>query len=833
MVNTADPPHLQPAWLNAQCPREGRYVLGPLLGRGGMGDVHEAWDVVLCRTVALKILKNIEPAALIRFMHEAQIHARVVHPNICRIYDVDNYEGTLRVAMQLIRGPNLEQACRELTVQEVVGILALVAQAVHLVHRLNLIHRDLKPSNILLERYAGGPWIPYVCDFGLAMALDEPPLTYSHGVLGTPAYMAPEQFNGERNRISAATDVFALGGTLHFALTGRPPAPAFGARHANVNDPAITRDLRLVIGKCLEPDPENRYPTASALAEDLCRYLEGSPIRATVRNPLFRRKLRRARPYLLAGAAGALVAAGWWIHVGRLQDRAQSQRALAQSLVQGMEAMVEGYQMELTRPVHDLHPTLALIRRHQDLVQARLGDLDPDWRGQGYFALGTASYLLGQYPRAEGELELAWKGGCQTMMVAILLAHAVLENDRAAAEATPDPGRPSRPPDLRNRQAQDRLRQMMGQNLDFFPGAETLLAHLSKDPARAIAASRAARLAAPWRFEVASMESEDLQDLAQRNLEAGDLAQAKARLEEALEAARRGLAIAPSAPGLHHAYLQAALRLAALERENGPPPLASLAKLQDACDRALILDPERPCFQDDWLTLRWLKARCLADQGQDPEPELTAAQTFLATRARRPLAPALQADRMVVAWLRAERDLDRGLDPGPDLDAALSHPVHTPGRCRDFYWDLQVCKARAEAARNLDPRPTLDALQESLRPWLQQGPSWPLAEAGCEAWLVRADWEAGHRLNPAASIRNALALAEAARGQAPDSASANALEGLALVRELRAFPQERPRLLPQARESLRLARAQAPNGRLQARLQRDLRGWSEAGPGPR
>jgi serine/threonine-protein kinase len=796
-----------------------------------MGEVHEAWDVVLCRTVALKVLKNIEPAALIRFMHEAQMHARVVHPNICRIYDVDNYEGTLRVAMQLVRGPNLEQACRELTVQEGVGILILVAQAVHVVHRLNLIHRDLKPSNILLERCAEGPWIPYVCDFGLAMALDDPPLTYSHGVLGTPAYMAPEQFQGERSRISPATDVFALGGTLHFALTGRPPAPPYGVRHANVNDPAIPRDLRLIIGKCLEPDPENRYPTASALAEDMCRYLEGSPIRATVRNPVFRRRLRRAKPYLLAAAAGVLVAAGGWIHVGRLQERAQAQRILAQSLILDLQAMVGGYQLELTRPVHDLHPTLALIRRHQELFRAKLRDLDPEWRGQGYYALGAASCLLGQYSWAEGELGLAWNGGCQNVTVAALLAQAVLENDRATAGATLDPGRQARPPDLRDRQAQDRLRQVMGQNLDFFPGAETLMARLSKDPARAIAASRAVRLVAPWRFQAARMESEDLQDLAQQNLEAGGLAHAKEYLRQALEAAQEGLAIAPSYPGLHHAYLRAALRLAALEREDGPPPLASLARLKDACDRARILDPDRTDLQDDWLALRWLNAQCLADQGQDPEPELTAAQRFLATRALQPLAPALQADRMVVAWLKAERDLDRGLDPGPDLDPALSQPVHTPGWSRDYYWDLQICKARAEAARNLDPRPTLDALQESLRPWLQEGPSWPLEEAACQAWLVRADWETAHRLDPGASIRNARVLAETACGQGPDSASAHALEGLALVRELRAFPRERSLLVPRAWESLRLALALAPKGRLQACLQRELRGGLRGRPG--
>ena len=178
---------LQPAWLHAQCPREGRYVIGPMLGRGGMGDVHEAWDVVLCRTVALKVLKAIEPAALIRFMHEAQIHARVVHPNICRVYDVDNFQGSLRVAMQLVRGPNLEQVRSELSLMEVAAIMTLVAQAVHMVHRLNLVHRDLKPSNILLERSAEGEWVPYVCDFGLAVALDEPALTFTHGVIGTPA----------------------------------------------------------------------------------------------------------------------------------------------------------------------------------------------------------------------------------------------------------------------------------------------------------------------------------------------------------------------------------------------------------------------------------------------------------------------------------------------------------------------------------------------------------------------------------------------------------------------------------------------------------------------
>jgi serine/threonine-protein kinase len=129
----------------------GRYVLGPILGQGGAGEVREAWDVVLCRTVALKVLRKMEPVGLIRFMHEAQIQSRIVHPNICRIYDVDNGGGVPKISMQLVRGPTLAQVAQQLTVKEVVTLLARVAEAIHAAHRVQLIHRDLKPSNILLE----------------------------------------------------------------------------------------------------------------------------------------------------------------------------------------------------------------------------------------------------------------------------------------------------------------------------------------------------------------------------------------------------------------------------------------------------------------------------------------------------------------------------------------------------------------------------------------------------------------------------------------------------------------------------------------------------------
>jgi len=215
---------LQPAWLEGQGRKEGRYVIGPLLGHGAMGEVYEAWDIVLARPVALKILQDLEPAAMIRFMNEAQLQARLDYPNICKIYDVDASNGTPRIAMQLIRGPNLEDAAEDLSLEEVVSILAQVAEAVHGAHLVNLIHRDIKPSNILLRWKENQGWVPFICDFGLAMALDGPSVTQPLAMTGTPAYMAPEQVRGDRSLVGPPTDVYGIGSTLYFALVGRPPA---------------------------------------------------------------------------------------------------------------------------------------------------------------------------------------------------------------------------------------------------------------------------------------------------------------------------------------------------------------------------------------------------------------------------------------------------------------------------------------------------------------------------------------------------------------------------------------------------------------------------------
>jgi eukaryotic-like serine/threonine-protein kinase len=297
-------PSSRPPWA-LEGRRLGRYRLGPSLGRGGMGEVFEAWDTLLSRPVAVKTLNVPHPAAILRFMKEAQLQARVSHPNVCRIFDVEIADSVPVIAMQLVRGPSLYHVAPDLSLEEAVEILATVAQAMHAAHRVNLIHRDLKPSNILMERSPAGAWVPYVADFGLAKDLEDEGLTQTQGVLGTPTYMAPEQRRGEAALVGPQTDIYALGATLCAVLNldRRNPVRAVNGTTGSYGETGplprwsgIPRPLRTILRRCLEERPRDRYPTAAALAEDLRRFLDGEPLAAEHRG-----WLRRARGILWRG----------------------------------------------------------------------------------------------------------------------------------------------------------------------------------------------------------------------------------------------------------------------------------------------------------------------------------------------------------------------------------------------------------------------------------------------------------------------------------------------------------------------------------------------------
>ncbi len=304
--------------------RFGPYQLLDRIGVGGMGEVYKAQDTRLCRLIALKVIRGLGSCGgegHERFRREAMAVGRLNHPNIVQIHDVGEAEGRPFFALELVAGGSLADRIRggPLPPGEAARVVRTLAEAMHFAHERGIIHRDLKPSNVLMT--AEG--VLKIADFGLAKHLaQESALTQSGAVMGTPAYMSPEQAAGDIRAIGPPADVYALGAILYDCLTGRPPFRGGAAaqtlmqvlRHEVVPpsrlNPRVPRDLETICLKCLEKDPQRRYPSARDLADDLDRFLKADPIQARPARTWERasRFLRRHPAAVLALVLGLLLA---------------------------------------------------------------------------------------------------------------------------------------------------------------------------------------------------------------------------------------------------------------------------------------------------------------------------------------------------------------------------------------------------------------------------------------------------------------------------------------------------------------------------------------------
>jgi WD40 repeat protein/tRNA A-37 threonylcarbamoyl transferase component Bud32 len=298
----------------------GPYDLIEPIGRGGMGVVYKARHRRLDRLVALKMIRLGALASeddIRRFRNEADAIAHLDHPHIVPIHDVDEQDGSLFFTMPLLPA-SLDRDLGRFREDHraAARLVAALARALHHAHQRGILHRDVKPSNVLLVESGRS----VLADFGLARRMDrEATLTETGAILGTPAFLSPEQASGTGPALTVAADIYGLGAVLYAILCGRPPHSGGGALEilARVRDrdpvppsrldPRVDRDLEAICLKCLEKEPSRRYGSAEAMAEDLERWLEGKPIVARPPGRLGRGWRWCRRNALAAGMAAALV----------------------------------------------------------------------------------------------------------------------------------------------------------------------------------------------------------------------------------------------------------------------------------------------------------------------------------------------------------------------------------------------------------------------------------------------------------------------------------------------------------------------------------------------
>jgi eukaryotic-like serine/threonine-protein kinase len=351
-----DPPGLRLAMYSRQDTLIGPYRLAELIGRGGMGAVYRAerWDGEYEKQVAVKVIQSVVPTEEIRrrFLEERQILAGLDHPNLARLLDGGTTaSGEPYIVMEYVDGLPVTGFALGLPVRDRLRLFLRICAAVDYAHRRLVVHRDIKPANILVTKEGE----PKLLDFGIAKALDVLPETAETVLALTPQYAAPEQIR--RRPVTTATDVYSLGVVLYELLAGHPPYETAGKGMDEVvrlvceaEPPAIATvdaDLTAILRKATEKDPDARYPSAAALAEDIERYLGGHPVAARRGCAWYATRkyiARHRRAMVLAGLCGcALMGAGgivlWQARVAK--QRFDMVRALAGAVIFEMHDAIE------------------------------------------------------------------------------------------------------------------------------------------------------------------------------------------------------------------------------------------------------------------------------------------------------------------------------------------------------------------------------------------------------------------------------------------------------------------------------------------------------------
>lgn len=770
-----------------------RYSVERFLGSGGMGSVYLAFDPQLDRHVALKFLHFNDPTLVVRFQREARAQARVENPNICQIYEVGEVEGRPYIAMQYVDGRSLSELRGRLSTETAARLVRDVARAVHSAHKTGLIHRDLKPANILVSRDDNGDLHPYVVDFGLAQDQDEAGLTRTGLISGTPAYVSPEQARGAP--LDRRSDVYSLGVALYELLTESPPfvgPSAAGTLVQVIQDepeplrkrkPSIPRDLETIVLKCLEKEPERRYDSARALADELDRWLEGDPIEARPAGLLYRagKRLRKNRALAGAAALALLVFAVMAFAVVRTRWQAAERAELAQRFGQRVKEMEASLRYAALLPRHDVTATKQRLRRELETIRGEMRRLGPLADGPGHYALGQGHLALHEDELAREHLERAWKAGERTPEVAAALGRvfgSFLEKNLA------NPGPAADPEQVRRRFRDPALSYLKEAARDPEHASLYLLGLIAYYEGRygeAVARSRQAYRETPWLYEAAEIEARVYMRQADDAAQA-DRREAALRLyDRAGEVYRALLAVVPSDGPLYAAECRRRTRRIQLVLKDADLSDEPLRESLRPCDLALEVDPELSEVHTFRAGVRWAQGERKLRYGGDPQPDLAAAigearqAIGLNPRDASAYNYVAIAHRLLASW-----QLSRGLDPADALRQALQaseEAVRLDPELATHHNSLALaCMAVAQdqKRRGIDPRPMLQRAVASYGRALRINPAYLPSRTNLgAAWNHTAEAEMERGQDPTQSLEKAIAEFQRAAELNPDSDAAH------------------------------------------------------------
>lgn len=672
------------------------------VGRGSSGRVYRAFDPARGCDVAIKVVPCTTPEWLARAHREAQLQARIEHPNIARVYGFGERDGEFCLVMQYIDGAPADEACRHLSLVQIAGVIAKVAGALDAAHQAGLVHRDIKPGNVMVARDSNGEPVPYVVDFGLARDLSAEGLTETGAMLGTPGYMAPEQVRGEHHRVDARSDVFGLGALAYALFTG---APAFAGQSSAERVLAVARGsvrtqtpayrslplaLRAVLARCLQARPQDRYPSALALAEDLKRWQRGeTPLalrghRWRTARDLLRRHPRAVAMLSLAVVLASLVLWGLW-----REQRHAGEAARFASAAAAIEADVQMAHLMPEHPLQSLRDDLrarlialenasersaTVVRRHAGLAlaRARLALDEPE----------HALRLLADVRKdGAGGPEVAFEEGrAQARLYRRELLRAMETLDPVLAGLR------------RDRAVRDHAQPALA----AFGDAQTLtdsrgrlaIAYrhgLGGEPEAGLRAL--ADIDTPLLLDALILRAELSGDVAEQTLRRRASEGALTQVGEALDRAAAATTALRSSPVAQAAHCRAQMLALRAEQILPLPPFAD----SGACAVSTRLTPGDA---DAWITAiaqQTLAAVVARRRGRDDAPALAFVEQAIAQALESGIPPAALAPVRVQALLvQVQREADLGRDATALLDQATA--LLAAGDEADDRFDLLIAR---------------------------------------------------------------------------------------------------------------------------------------------